>query len=120
MKFRTPTLTRVVAFDVGRTVFAASQWVQAGLAAVAVATAFIGRVPRWAALCLALGAGALVVQMGWLFPVLDARAQTVISGGVPSGPNPHGTYGVLEVLKVLALLGGAVLALRTPTPAAAV
>jgi len=118
VKFRAPTLTRVVAFDVGRTVFAASQWVQAALAALAVATAFIGRVPRWAALCLGLGAGALVVQMGWVFPVLDARAQTVISGGVPSGPNPHGLYGLLEVLKVLALLWGAVLALRAPAPVA--
>ncbi len=119
VKFRTPTLTRTVAFDVGRTVFAASQWVQAALAALAVGTALLGRVPRWAWVCLVLGAGALGVQMGWLFPVLDARAQTVISGGVPTGANPHAAYGVLEVLKLLALVTGAVLALRTDRPGAA-
>ncbi len=116
VKFRAPTLTRTVAFDVGRTVFAASQWVQAALAALAVATAFVGRVPRWAWGCLALGTGALLVQMGWVFPVLDARAQTIISGGVPTGANPHAAYGLLEALKLLALVSGAVVALRTARP----
>jgi len=114
VKFRAPTLTRTVAFDVGRTVFAASQWVQAGLAALALGTALLGRVPRWAWVCLAVGGGILLVQMGLLFPVLDARAQTVISGGVPTGANPHTAYGVLEVLKLLALVTGAVLALSSP------
>ncbi|MGO9830564.1 MAG: hypothetical protein ACLPJH_10520 [Myxococcaceae bacterium] len=111
VKFRAPTLTRIVAFDVGRTVFAASQWVQASLALLAVGLAVLGRVPRWAWVCLGLGVGTLLVQMGWLFPLLDARAQTIISGGVPSGPNPHGAYGVLEVAKLLALVTGGVLAM---------
>lgn len=111
VKFHAPTLTRLVAFDVGRTVFSASQWVQTGCALLALGAAVAGRVPRWSWALLALGVGALVVQMGWLFPVLNARAETLISGGMPTGSNPHAAYGVLEVAKVLALASGAVLAL---------
>ena len=120
VKFRAPTLTRTAAFDVGRTVFAASQWAQAAFAVLALVSAFLGSVARWSWVCLTLAVGTLVVQMGWLFPILDARAQTVIAGGVPTGANPHLAYGVLEVVKLLLLLAAAVLALlpRRPAPAA--
>jgi hypothetical protein len=114
VKFRTPTLTRVVAFDVGRTVFRASQWVQLGIGALALLAAVVARLPRGAWVCLALVAAALLLQMGWIFPVLDARADLVIAGGVPSGSSPHTLYGALEVLKLLALGTAAVLALRVP------
>lgn len=116
VKFHAPTLTRTVAFDVGRTVFHASQWVQAAFAVLALGAALFGRLPRRAWLCLAVGVGALVVQMGWLFPLLAARAEAILSGGVPTGPNPHGAYGLLEVLKVLGLITGAVLALLPSRP----
>ncbi|MGO8969376.1 MAG: hypothetical protein ACLQDQ_07365 [Myxococcaceae bacterium] len=116
VKFHAPTLTRVVAFDVGRTVFRASQYVQAAFALLAVGAALLGRVPRWTWVCLGLGVSSLVVQMGWLFPLLDSRAQAIISGGVPSGANPHGAYGALEVAKLLALVTGAVLALLPAGP----
>jgi len=116
VKFHAATLTRVVALDVGRTVFHASQLAQAALAVLAVAAAAFGRVPRWAWVCLALGVGTLLIQMEWLFPVLNQRAETIISGGVPSGANPHTAYGVLEVVKLLALVAGAVLVQLDPKP----
>ncbi len=116
VKFHAPTLTRAAALDVGRTVFQASQWVQAVFAVLAVGAALFGRVPRPAWLCLAVGVGALVVQMEWLFPLLAARTEAILSGAVPTGPNPHRAYGLLEVFKVLALILGAVLALLLPRP----
>ena len=111
IKFRAPTLTRAVAFDVGRTVFHASQWAQAGFATLAVAAGAWGRVGRWTWASLTLAVAALGVQMAFLFPVLDARAAAIISGGVPTGANPHGAYAALEVLKLLALVSAAVLAM---------
>jgi hypothetical protein len=59
----------------------------------------------------------LVVQTEFLFPALEARAQTLIAGGVPVGHSPHAAYAVLEVLKVLSLLAAAVLVLGTSAPA---
>src|SRR5271154_3134958 len=102
VKFRTPTLTRTVAFDIGRTVFRASQWVQFGLFALGLGSAVAGRLPRWAWYCFALVGGTLLLQSVFLFPLLDARAQTIIAGGVPAGASPHAAYAALEVLKVLA------------------
>jgi hypothetical protein len=114
VKFRAPTLSRSVAFDVGRTVFHASQSLQLLPLALAVAAAARSRLTRSAWACLAVAALALLLQTVWLFPLLDARAQTLIAGGVPAGPSPHASYASLEVLKVLALTLAAVLALRTP------
>jgi hypothetical protein len=114
VKFHTPTLSRSAAFDVGRTVFHASQTLQLLPLGLAVASAAAGRVARWAWGCLAAAGLALLAQTVWLFPLLDARAQTLIAGGVPVGPSPHSAYASLEVLKVLALILAAVLVLRAP------
>jgi hypothetical protein len=104
MKFHAPTLSRSVAFDVGRTIFHASQRLQVGLLIVALLAALVGEVPRWAWVFLAVVAGTLLLQVVWIFPILDARAQAIIAGGVPVGTSPHGFYALLEGLKVLALL----------------
>ncbi|HXX30943.1 MAG TPA: DUF4149 domain-containing protein [Myxococcaceae bacterium] len=111
VKFRTPTLTRPVALDVGRTVFHASQLVQAALLALALAAGALGRAPRWVWLLLGGVAAALALQMAWLFPVLDARAEAIIAGRTPGGSPAHALYGALEVLKVLGLAAAAVLSL---------
>ena len=114
VKFRTPTLSRSVAADIGRTVFRASHWVQFGLVVLAVVSAAAGRVPRWAVFCLAVVGATLLFQGAVLFPLLDARAQTIVEGAIPKGHSPHAVYGVLEVLKLLALVGAALLALLLP------
>lgn len=119
VRFSVAGVPRLINFELGRHVFAASQWVQACCAGLAIGAALVGRAPRWAWVCLALAVCALLIQMGFLFPVLNARAQTLIDGGVPSGYNPHTAYGVLEVLKVLFLVAGPVQALRTSRPGAA-
>jgi hypothetical protein len=111
VKFHTPTLSRAVAFDVGRTVFSASQWVQVGLGLLALGLAGWGGLPRRAWMCFGLVAAALLLQMTWIFPVLDARAQVVIAGGTPQGASPHALYGALELVKLLALGTASVLAL---------
>jgi uncharacterized membrane protein len=117
VKFRVPTLSRTAAFDVGRTVFHVSQTLQLLPLGMALASGAVGRLSRAAWACLAVAALALFVQTVWLFPVLDARAQTIIDGGVPVGHSTHAAYATLEVVKVLALIAAAVLALKAKGPA---
>ncbi len=112
VKFRVPGLSRAAAFDVGRTVFHVSQTLQLLPLGMALASGTVGRVSRAAWACLGAAAAALLVQTVWLFPALDARAETLINGGVPVGHSPHAAYAVLEVLKVLALIAAGVLALK--------
>jgi hypothetical protein len=103
LKFRVPTLSRSVALDVGRTVFGASQWVQLGLLALALVSAVAGRVSRFAWASLALVAVSLLLQMRWLFPLLEAQAQGALAGAVPTDSAAHRGYVRLEALKLLAL-----------------
>lgn len=117
-KFRAPALTRTAALDVGRTVFRTSQTLQLLPLGVALALAAWGRISRWAWACLAAAGLALLVQTTWLYPILDARAQTLIAGGTPVGASAHAAYGILELLKVLALVVASVLALKAKAPAA--
>jgi hypothetical protein len=115
VKFRVPGLSRTAAFDVGRTVFHVSQTLQLLPLGMALASGTVGRVSRAAWACLGAAAVALLVQTVWLFPALDAQAQTLINGGMPVSHSPHAAYALLEVLKVLALIAAAVLALKTPS-----
>lgn len=117
-KFRTPTLSRTAALDVGRTVFRVSQTLQLFPLGLALALAAGGRLPRRAWAALATAGLALLVQTAWLFPLLDSRAQTLMAGGSPVGASPHAAYGILEVLKVLALILASVLALGAKAPGA--
>lgn len=57
-----------------------------------------------------------IAQSSWLIPALAARTDMIISGIEPPPSLVHGTYGVIQLLKLLLLF---VLGLRlmTPTPA---
>jgi hypothetical protein len=112
VKFHVPTLSRSAAFDVGRTVFRISQTLQLLPLGMALASGAAGQLSRGAWGCFTAAVLALLVQTVWLFPSLEARAQTLIAGGVPAGHSPHAAYATLEVLKVLALVAAAVLALK--------
>jgi hypothetical protein len=111
VKFRTPTLTRLVAADVGRTVFGASQRLQLGLCLLTLGTAAMARLPRWVWGCLLLVSAFLAVQCLFIFPELEARAQAIVAGVQPAGAGLHRTYAALEMGKLLALVAAAVLAL---------
>jgi hypothetical protein len=112
-QFGAPSLSLPVAMDVGQREFGVLNLVEIGFAIVTLALAALARPSRpvW----LGLGVAALVValQAFWLLPVLDARAETIIQGGTPPPAPWHLLYILLEVLKLLALLGAGWLALWT-------
>jgi hypothetical protein len=104
VKFRTPTLTRPVALDVGRHVFRVFNRVELGwgvLVVVAIAAARprpLVWVPSLTAV-LILGA-----QTAWLRPRLNRRVATILAGLPTARDRLHVAYVALEAVKVAALV----------------
>jgi hypothetical protein len=108
-KFAAPSLSLPVALDVGRQEFGTLNLVEAGLAVLTLALAFLVRPAR--PLWLGLGLAVLIVALQglWLLPLLDARAEMIIQNQTPPPAPWHGLYIALEIGKLAALLlaGGA-------------
>lgn len=104
MRFTATTITRPVALDVGRVVFAALNKVELGaLVLLLIVVRVAGLTRRWWALCAAL---ALIVlaQGVWLIPELGARTDVIIAGGEPPDSYAHTIYSSLELIKIGLLL----------------
>lgn len=104
VRFTATTITRPVALDVGRVVFAAlnkAELVALVLLLIVVRVAGLAR--RWWALCG--GLGLIVMAQGlWLIPELAARTDIIIAGGEPPPSYAHAVYSSLELVKIGLLL----------------
>jgi hypothetical protein len=104
VKFTAPMITRPVALDVGRTVFAALNKVELVLLIVLLILVRVsGRSRQLFAACAVLVL-ILIAQSVWLLPELDVRAQSIIHGIEPGPSIAHAAYSVLELSKLLLLL----------------
>ena len=95
VRFTAGSITRPVAFDVGRVVFAALN--KAELAALVVRVT--GRSRELWAWCSVL-ALIVVAQGAWLIPELAARTDVILAGGEPPPSHAHAIYSTLELLKI--------------------
>ena len=100
IRFTAETITRPIALDVGRVVFAALN--KAELVALVVLLIVVrasGRAPRLWSFC---GVLALIViaQSVWLTPELAERTQMIIDGIEPGKSYAHAIYSSLELLKI--------------------
>jgi hypothetical protein len=114
MRFAAESITRPVALDVGRVVFAALN--KAELAALVLLLIIVrasGRSRGLWAWCSVL-ALIVVAQGAWLIPTLAARTDIILAGAEPPPSNAHAIYSTLELAKmaVLLFLGGRSLAER--------
>jgi hypothetical protein len=106
-RFAAETITRPVALDVGRVVFATLNKVEMGaLVALLVVVRLSGRSRNLWAWCSAL-ALIVVAQGVWLIPELSARTDIVVAGGTPPPSAAHAIYSTLELFKIglLTVLG---------------
>ena len=104
VKFTAPTITREIALDVGRVVFAALNKAEIiALILLLILVRISGRVRQLLAACLGV-ALIQIAQATWLLPVLSARAQQIVEGIDPGPSAAHGTYAVLQLLKLALLL----------------
>lgn len=103
VRFSAGTVTRPVALDVGRVVFAAlnkAEFVALIILLVMVRVSAEARKLWIASLALAL---ILLTQATWLLPELAARTDQIIAGIEPAPSSAHAVYSVLELTKILLL-----------------
>lgn len=112
VKFTAPLITRPVALDVGRVVFAALN--KAELAALVLTLVLVRASGLARHLWAPVVALALVVmlQSVWLLPELSQRSLAITQGIVPGDSSSHLLYVSLELLKLALLLVTGFRALR--------
>ena len=104
VRFTAQSISRPVALDVGRVVFAALNKAElAMLVALLVVVRVAGLTRQWWGICAFLTL-VVLAQGVWLIPELSARTDIVISGGQPPPSYAHAIYLSLELAKIAALL----------------
>jgi len=104
VRFTAETITRPIALDVGRVVFAALNKAElAALVILLIVVRVSGRAAKYWGFC---GVLALIViaQSAWLTPELAERTQMIINGAEPPASYAHAIYSSLELLKIGMLL----------------
>lgn len=113
VRFSVVSLSRPLALDVSRTVFAALNKAEfVALIILLVITRVSGQAREtWAVVAtLAL---ILMAQSAWLLPELSARTDLILAGIEPQSSIAHGAYSILEIAKLLLLLFIGVRSLQT-------
>ena len=104
MRFRAATITREVALDVGRVVFAALNKVElAMLVLLLIVVRVSGQAAKYWSFC-GLLALIVIAQSAWLTPELAERTQMIIDGREPPASYAHAIYSSLELLKIGVLM----------------
>lgn len=104
LRFTAPAITRPVAFDVGRVVFAGlnnAEFVALIIMLVLVRVSGLAK-KMWAGCCAV--ALILIAQSLWLLPELSARARQIVAGEEVPPSYVHAAYSILELSKLLLLL----------------
>ena len=104
VRFSAPSITRPIALDVGRVVFAALN--KAEFVALIILLFVIrvsGRTRNYIAVTGVL-ALILLVQAMWLLPELAARTDLIMGGIEPPPSIAHAAYSVMELIKLALLL----------------
>lgn len=104
VRFSATTITRPIALDVGRVVFAALNKAEfVALIVLLIVIRVSGKIRNYIAVTGVL-ALILLVQAVWLLPELAARTDLIISGVEPARSIVHAAYSVLELTKLVLLL----------------
>ena len=104
VRFTAGSITRPVALDVGRVVFAALNKAElTALIVLLIVVRVSGRSRELWAWCSVL-ALIVVAQGAWLIPELAARTDLILAGSEPPPSRAHAIYSTLELLKIGLLL----------------
>jgi hypothetical protein len=107
-KFQAPSLDLPVALDVGRQTFqwiAWTEWALVSLYALLIGFSKIKEQTRALATRFLIPVAALVfAQAVWMRPVLDARVQVIMDGGMPPASHLHTIFAGAEFVKALLLV----------------
>jgi hypothetical protein len=106
LKFRAPGVSVPIGLGIGRIVFSALNKVEWVLLIMSLTAVWLHGVRQIGVpvICLVVLGIILSIQTFWLLPKLDARAEIVISGGIPPASSLHVWFIGLELVKVVLLL----------------
>ncbi|MFT5749211.1 MAG: hypothetical protein ACI93S_000464 [Ancylomarina sp.] len=103
VKFRAESLDLPTALDVGRHVFSALNGVERVFSVFLMVVVFYRYTDKIIVATGVLIFTFIVAQSGYLLPELNENAQLIIQGMQPEKNSIHMMYGVMEVLKLVAL-----------------
>lgn len=104
VRFSVASLSRPVALDVARVVFAALNKAEfIALIVLLVVVRVSGRAKEYWAFCGIL-ALILIAQSAWLLPELSGRTDQIIAGVEPAASYAHAGYSILEICKLSVLI----------------
>lgn len=103
VKFRAESLDLPTALDVGRHVFSALNGVERVFSVFLMVVVFYRYTDKIIVATGVLIFTFIVAQSGYLLPELNENAQLIIQGMQPEKSSVHMMYGVMEVLKLVAL-----------------
>ncbi|MCB1503579.1 MAG: DUF4149 domain-containing protein [Hyphomicrobiaceae bacterium] len=103
-KFLAPSINMPQALDVGRQTFFVFGWIEIGCASVLLVLAVLTNGVRQSWL-LAIALMIVAIQALLLRPSLDQRVELLLNGSDPKPSHLHNIYGVLEIAKLLLLIG---------------
>ncbi len=103
VKFRAESLDLPTALDVGRHVFSALNGVERVFSVFLMVVVFYRYTDKIIVATGVLIFTFIVAQSGYLLPELNENAQLIIQGMQPEKNSVHMMYGVMEVLKLMAL-----------------
>jgi hypothetical protein len=110
LKFRAPGVTTELGLGIGRLVFRALNTVESVVAVVLVAAAVVLGPGAGVWVWLGIAVGILVVQVAVVRPPLSRRSDRVLAGEELPRSRAHYWYIGLEIAKVVALIGLAIVA----------
>lgn len=100
LRFSAETVTRSIALDIGRVVFAGLNKAEfVALIVLLILIRFSDQARKLWPMALVLAA-ILIVQGTWLLPELAARTDLIIAGIEPDPSIAHGAYSVMELTKL--------------------
>lgn len=103
VRFTAATITRPVALDVGRVVFAALNKAEFVALIILLVILRVSNRARSLWIPVFLLALILIAQSAWLLPELAARTDMIIAGREPPPSIAHSAYSILEITKLVLL-----------------
>lgn len=104
LKFQAPGITLPLGLGIGRLVFSVLNKIEIALAGMMLISLLFERPKRgWGIYLFGIAAAILVLETAWLLPLLDARAEQVISGSAQPYSYTHVVYIAFDAVKMLLL-----------------
>ena len=103
LKFQAPSVTLPIGLEIGRIIFGTLNKMEWVLLLVILLSFILSQSTRPQIILIVCLAAILLFQTFYLLPILDTRAESIISGTDPGPSKIHFSFVALEVVKLILL-----------------